>query len=189
MPLLPDFLHPLEYVHLDDRFMVAREYRPIFLGIIPGFLIPDGIGVGLEIDRAPRVFRHLKNMYDLRAVPVAGILRDGIGHADPQFSLVCRRCQYLFRYELIRNLAGASAFHAQAEDMPDDLSGLGINDPMLWIRRVLHVPIGHIGGQRYALFAFCLVDRTNLPAGVAGEEFVEPVADTGKVVVHAHLIR
>ena len=65
MPLLPDFLHSLEHIHLDDRFMVARKYRPVFLGIIPGFLIPDGIGVGLEIDRAPRVFRHLQNMHDL----------------------------------------------------------------------------------------------------------------------------
>ena len=64
MPLLPDFLHPLEYVHLNDRFMVAWEYSPVFFGIFPGFLIPDGIGVGLEIDRAPRVFRHLQNMHN-----------------------------------------------------------------------------------------------------------------------------
>ena len=33
MPLLPDFLHTLEYVHLNDRFMMAWEYRPVFLGI------------------------------------------------------------------------------------------------------------------------------------------------------------
>ena len=49
---------------------------------------------------------------------------------------------------------------------------------------VLHIAIGHIERQRDALFALGFLDSTDLAAGVTGVKLVEPVFDSGKIVVH-----
>ena len=50
MPLLSDFLHLVKDFLFDNRRMGVIENFMIFFGILPLLLIPNGIGVGFEID-------------------------------------------------------------------------------------------------------------------------------------------
>ena len=49
--LLPDLLHLVKDFLLDDRRMGIVENRLFVEGRFPLLLVPDGIGVGLEVDR------------------------------------------------------------------------------------------------------------------------------------------
>ena len=64
MTLLPDFLNPVEHFRLNDRWVGVVEYGSVFFRILPLLLVPDGIGVGLEVDRAASVLLALKDTYD-----------------------------------------------------------------------------------------------------------------------------
>lgn len=50
--LLPDLLHLVEGVCVDNSRVRVVEDRLVFHRILAGRLVPDGIGVGLEVDRA-----------------------------------------------------------------------------------------------------------------------------------------
>ena len=67
--------------------------------------------------------------------------------------------------------------------MPDDLRRFLIHDPFLWILRIFPIAVRNVRRQVLTAFAFGLVDRSDLSASVAGVELVEPVADSGKVIV------
>ncbi len=55
MPLLPYLLHLIKDFQRDDCRVGVIENLAILHWILPLLLIPDGVGVGLEIDRAARV--------------------------------------------------------------------------------------------------------------------------------------
>ena len=50
VPLLSDFLHLVEDFLFDNCRMGVVENLLIFFGILPLLLIPNGIGIGFEID-------------------------------------------------------------------------------------------------------------------------------------------
>ena len=99
--------------------------------------------------------------------------------------LVSRRSQNLLFTQLICNLRWASTFHAQVKDVFYNLGGFRANDPVPGSLWVFHIAVGNIGGQWNTPFAFCLVDCPDFPAGVTGVKFVEPVFDSGEVIVDA----
>ena len=68
--LLADFLHLVKDLLLNDRRMRAVENRLFFNGRFPLLLVPDGIGVGLEIDGVARVFPPFQNVNDRVGVPM-----------------------------------------------------------------------------------------------------------------------
>ena len=51
MPLLPNLLHLLKSVDVDDGRLGIAEDCLVLYGVLPGRLVPDGICVGLEVDR------------------------------------------------------------------------------------------------------------------------------------------
>lgn len=55
MPLLPDLLHLLKSVDVDDGRLGVVEDCLVLYGVLPGRLVPDGIRVGLEVDRTAGV--------------------------------------------------------------------------------------------------------------------------------------
>ena len=55
MPLLPDLLHLLKSVDVDDGRLGIVEDCLVLCGVLPGRLVPDGIRVGLEVDRTAGV--------------------------------------------------------------------------------------------------------------------------------------
>lgn len=52
MPLLAHLLYLLKHGFLDDGLMCIGEDGLLLKGIVPLLLVPDGVGVGLEVDRA-----------------------------------------------------------------------------------------------------------------------------------------
>ena len=60
--LLADFLHLVKDFLLNDSRMGVVEYRLLLNGRFPLLLVPDGVGVGLEINRTARVFPSFQNM-------------------------------------------------------------------------------------------------------------------------------
>ena len=50
--LLADLLHLVKGVDVDDGRVRVVEDRLVLYRILAGRLVPDGIGVGLEVDRA-----------------------------------------------------------------------------------------------------------------------------------------
>lgn len=91
--------------------------------------------------------------------------------------------KYLFLLQELCNLHRASPFHAQLENALDYQRRRFIHDPLCLFLRVFTVAEWNIDGQRNAAFTLCLIDSTDLAAGVFGEKLVEPVLDARNVAV------
>ena len=73
--LLTDHLNLLKHIIFDDTLMSAGENRLLLYRIFPLLLVPDGVGVGLEVDSTARALPAFQN-FDNRAVtPAMGIFR------------------------------------------------------------------------------------------------------------------
>ena len=107
------------------------------------------------------------------------------GRLDALALLVGGGVKHLFLLQELCNLHRASPFHAQLENALDYQCRRFIHDPLCLVLRVFTVAERNIDGQRNASFAFCLIDSTDLAAGVFGEKLVEPVLDTRNVAVGA----
>ena len=99
--LLSDFLHLVEHFWLDNRRMRVVEDSSIFFRILPLLLVPNGIRVGFEVDRAACVFLALQNTNDSFGAPVIRICGFRIGGLDSLFVLVCSWVQDLFFLQLL----------------------------------------------------------------------------------------
>jgi len=187
--LLTDLLNLFKHIFCNNGFMGIIKDCLIFCFVYPFLLIPDGIGVGLEIDDTPGVLSAFQNFHNGIAVPSAGIFRYGIRRVDTMASLIRRRSQNLLFSQHIGNLRRASSFHAQLKDIFHDLCCFRVNDPVLRILRIFHITVREVGCQRNTSLTPCLVHSTNLAAGVTGVKLVEPVLDACKIVVHAIRVR
>ena len=186
--LLSDLLNLVEYLRLDNRRMRVVEHSSVFLRILPLLLVPNGIGVGFEVDRAAGVLLTFQNVNNSIRVPMIRIGSFRIRRLDPFLALIRSWVQDLLFLQLLCDLHRAAAFHAKIKDVTDDLGCFLINDPFLLVFGILPIAIRRICGQPFAAFTLGFVDRADLPAGVTGIELVEPHADSGKVIVHAVLI-
>ena len=54
---------------------VLGKMALLLKGIVPLLLVPDGVGIGLEVHRTARVLPPFQNRHNGTAVPVAGVLR------------------------------------------------------------------------------------------------------------------
>ena len=135
-------------------------------------LVPDGVGVGLEVNRTARVFPSFQNMNNGIGVPVvriSGFRTWGVNAFSP---LIGGRIEHLFRLQEFGDLHRPPAFHTQIEDALDHRSGCFVHDPLCSILRVFAVAKGDIGCQRDALLALGLLYRTDFAAGVLGKKLI-----------------
>ena len=163
--------------------MGVVENRLFFNRRFPLFLIPNGIGVGLEIDSASRVFPPFENVNDRVGVPMVRISGFWAGCLDALTLLVGGGIEYLFFLQELCNLHRASSFHAQLENTLDYQRCRFIHNPHCLVLRVFAVAERNIGGQGNAAFTLCRIDSTNFSASVFGKKLVEPVLDTRNVAV------
>ena len=75
MPLLPDLLHLIKDFQRDDCRVGVIENLAILHRIFPLLLIPDGVGIGLEIDRAACVLHVFEDVGNGAFVPAILVLR------------------------------------------------------------------------------------------------------------------
>ncbi len=61
VPLPPNLLDLVKHFYLNDCRVRVIEHGPVFFRALPLLLIPDGIGVGIEIDGAAGVLITFKN--------------------------------------------------------------------------------------------------------------------------------
>ena len=99
--LLSDLLNLVEHLWLDNRRMRVVEDSAVFCWILSLLLIPNGIRVGFEVDRAACVFLALQNTNDSFGAPVIRICGFRIGGLDSLFVLVCSWVQDLFFLQLL----------------------------------------------------------------------------------------
>ena len=125
---------------------------------------PDGVGVGLEINRTARVFPSFQNMNNGIGVPVVRISGFSTWGANALSPFIGSRVEHLFRLQEFGDLHRPSAFHTQLKDTLDHKSGCLVHNPLCSILRVFAVAKGDIGCQRDALLALGLLYRTNLAA-------------------------
>ena len=91
--MLTDDLHLIENVLFDDDFMGVLEDRLFFYGSFPLLLVPDGIGVSLEVDRTACLLSAFQDMNHGAAVPSARVFGCGIGALAPLSVLVGGRSE------------------------------------------------------------------------------------------------
>ena len=183
--LLANLLHLVKDFLLNDSRMGVVEYRLLLNGRFPLLLVPDGVGVGLEINRTARVLPPFQNVNYGIGVPVvriSGFRTWGVNALSP---LIGGRVEHLFRLQEFGDLHRPPAFHTQLEDTLDHKSGCLIHDPPCSILRVFAVAKGDIGRQRDALLALGLLYRTDFATGVLGKKLIEPVFDPRNIVVGA----
>ena len=170
--LLANLLHLVKDLLLNDRRVGVVENRPFFNRRFPLLLVPDGVGVGLEIDGASRVFPPFQNVNDRVGVPMVRISGFRTWSLDADLPLICGGIQNLFLLQELGDLHRASPFHAQLENALDYQCCRFIHDPLCLVLRVFTVAERNIDSQRNTAFALCLIDGTDLAAGVFGEKLV-----------------
>ena len=69
--------------------MCIGEDGLLLKGIVPLLLVPDGVGIGLEVHRTARVLPPFQNRHNGTAVPVAGVLRFLVWGLDALQGPVC----------------------------------------------------------------------------------------------------
>jgi len=185
MPLLANLLHLVKDLLLDDRRVGVVENRLFVKGRFPLLLVPNGIGVGLEIDGTSCVFAPFQNMNHGVGVPMVWISGFWAGCLDALTLFVGGGIKYLFLLQELCNLHRASPFHAQLENALDYQCCRFIHDPLCLVLRVFTVAERNIDSQRNTAFALCLIDGTDLAAGVFGEKLVEPVLNACNIAVGA----
>ena len=131
MTLLTDLLNLFKDFFCDNRFMGIIKDCLIFYIVQSLLLIPDRIGVGLEIDDTAGVLSAFQNLYNGIATPSARFIRCRIRRVDALASLVCRRSENLLLPQHIGNLRRASPLHTQVKDIFHNLGCFRINDPMI----------------------------------------------------------
>ena len=82
VPLLPDFLHPLEYIIFNDALMGIWEDGLFLNRVVPLLFVPDGVGVGFEIHRTACVFHPFQNVYYGAVLPRIRIFRPLVWAVD-----------------------------------------------------------------------------------------------------------
>ena len=88
LSLLANDLYFVKDIIFDDGFMGVFENCLFFDGGVPLLLVPDGIGVGLEVDRTACVLSAFQDMNYGACVPSARVFRCGIGTLDAHAVLV-----------------------------------------------------------------------------------------------------
>ena len=129
MPLLADLLHLFKHIIVNNALMRVGEDRSFLNRCFPLLLVSDGVGEGLEIDHAARVFPPFENCHNGTAVPIIGIFRLLIWTFDSLQCLVGSWCQHLVRFQLVCDLLWTSALHTQGENVLHHIGGNWINLP------------------------------------------------------------
>ena len=75
VPLLANLLYILKHGFLNDGLMCIWEDGLLLKGIVPLLLVPDGVGIGLEVHRTACVLPPFQNRHNGTAVPAVGVLR------------------------------------------------------------------------------------------------------------------
>ena len=161
------------------------ENRLLFNRIFSLLLVPNGVGVGLEVDGAACVFPAFQNPDNCAVTPAIWVLRFLIGAFDPLQDFVGSRCQYFVRFQLVCNLLRTSALHAHGENTPHHIGGNRVDLPASGIVRVFQIAVWNIGCQRNTALTLRLFDSADLAAGIPRIKLVEPVLDARKIVVCA----
>ena len=183
--LLTDLLHLVKDFLLDDCRVGVVENRLFLNGRFPLLLVPDRVGVGLEVDRTACVLPPFQNMNNRVGVPMVGVGSFGAWGFDALPAFVGSGVKHLFRLEQLCNLHRTSALHAQLEDTLDYKGGGFVHNPLRSVLRVFAVAKRHICCQRYATLALCFLHSPDFAACVFGEKLVKPVFDTRHIVVGA----
>lgn len=155
--------------------MRVEEDCSFLNGIFSLLLVPNGVGVGLEVDGATCVFPAFQNPDNCAVTPAIRVLRFLIGAFDPLQGFVGSRCQYFVRFQLVCNLLWTSALHAHGENTPHHIGGNRVDLPASGIVRVFQIVVGNIGCQRNAAFTLCLIDSADFAAGISRIKLVAPV--------------
>lgn len=71
--LLADLLHLFKHIIVENALVGIGENRLLFNGIIPLLLIPDRIGVSLEVHRTACVLPAFQNLHNGTAVLIIRI--------------------------------------------------------------------------------------------------------------------
>ena len=182
-------MHLVKGVHVDDGRVRVVEDRLVLYRILAGRLVPDGIGIRLEVNSAAGVLAAGKNIRDASGFPMVRVSWLRMIRIASFLQIVGSDVQHFFLCEQICDLRRASAFHAESEDTFDNLRGVLVHDPFFRIVRIFDVAKWDKGRQRFPTLSLGLDDSPNLPAGIAGIELVEPHANSGEVIVHTVLIK
>ena len=143
--LLPDLLHLVKDFLLDDRRMGIVENRLFVEGRFPLLLVPDGIGVGLEVDRTACVLPPFQNVNNGVGVPMVGNIGFGAWSFDARPTLVSGGVKHLFLLQELCDLHRSPSLHAQLEDTPHYHCRRFIHDPLGFVCRIFEIPKRNIG--------------------------------------------
>ena len=124
-------------------------------------------------------------MHNGTVVPAIGIFRLCVWRISALTLVVGSRGKYFILFQLSGNLARSAAFHTHIKDTLYHFSSFRINNPVLRIIRILHIPVRYIGCQRKSFFSLCFLNSSDLAAGISGIEFIKPVFDTCHVALGA----
>ena len=185
VPLLPNLLHLIKDFQRDDRRVGVIENLAIFHWIFPLLLVPNGVGVGLEIDRAACVLHVFEDVSNGAFVPAILVLR-GLMRCFSALSLfVGGGILNVPLFQQSGDLTRSFSLHAECKDTLHDLCRFLVNHPFLRIVRVTLIAVGNVGGQALSTLPLCLVDGTDFAAGILGIPLIEPVLDACHVAVGA----
>ena len=145
--------------------MSVIENLAIIHWVVPLLLVPNGVGVGFEIDRTACVLHIFENVSNGAFVPAVFILRCLMRCLSALTLFVCGGIQNLFLFEQCCDLARSLALHTERKNPFYDFCRFFINCTSLRIIGICLVAIRNVGSQTLALLTLCFIDRTDFAAG------------------------
>ena len=138
------------------------------------------LGISLEVHRTAGVLWPLQDSRDRLRTPLIWLLRQRL---SVPLGIVSFNRQDVLGSQQLCDLHGAFPRNAQVKNPFDDLGGFLVHDPLLFIRRVFHVPVGRIGAEVFPGISFGSHNSPDFLAGIAGVEVIEQITERGKIVV------
>jgi hypothetical protein len=130
-----------------------------------------------------------EDITDRRAVPAIGVCKNIVLFIPHAFLReVIRGAGYTLRFEDGGDLRWAFPLNRHAKNPAHNVSGVGIDKPLVFVLGAFDVAIQRVACGVLAVHAFGFVYRLDFPAGIAGVPFRKNIAKRHEIVLAVQCI-
>ena len=139
-----DFLDNLKSFPVNDCLMGSFKDFPLIRGMLDFLMALIRLVMCLKIYRMSQIIRSFQNRCNCRGVPCKLVCRKYSPWLSAFLQCVIGRAEDFPLRQDMGDLRRTIAADAQPEDFPYHFGGFFVHDPLLFVLRVLHVPVGRM---------------------------------------------
>ena len=180
------FLYLIVWGTVNDWFMYILEDYPVLRRIIDASVILEGFGACLEVYDIPAILLPTKNTWNGWAFPFVWIrlylfptpvdaFGCPIGSAVEMAFFLHHACYGINTF----------TFKKKLENLLYNKRRLRVDDPLLFVLRILHISVGRLG-EWLSRLSSDIVCRAYFTADVTGVELIHNISERGQLCTFIH---